>query len=97
MNGQEFLEKHQTEAFKVIARAMGREYQTLLDDGTGCYPEATFFNPLTNGEQWIECLMYARKFRPSTGQYHEIDLNDATASRESLLIALLERIGVLNA
>jgi len=96
MNAKQYLKDHEAEAFKKIAEAMGREYQTLWDDGTGCYPEVTFFNPLVNAEQWIECLMwYREKLWSKDGIYSNSDwmheqVHDATESREALLIAILD-------
>jgi len=94
MNAEQYLKDHEAEAFKKIAEVMGREYQTLWDDGTGCYPEVTFFNPLVNEEQWIECLMYARQFCAGSGNYAEIVLNLETGTREALLIAILDTCSI---
>jgi len=94
MNAEQFLKEHEAEALKKIAEAMGREYQTLWDDETGCYPEVTFFNPLTNAEQWVECSMwYRRKIHNlSDLKYFMACIGRANKSREALLIAILELI-----
>jgi len=95
MNAEQYLKDHESEVFKKIAEAMGREYRTLWDDGTGCYPEVTFFNPLVNSDQWIECLMWYKEERSTWNQRDILtDFWNATESREALLIAILDTCGI---
>jgi len=95
MNAEQFLKENQSEAFKTIGIWLGKDIKFNYANEP-YYVEGirrVYFNPRTNAEQWIECLMYARQFCSGSGNYMEIDLNQATESRESLLIAILDMIG----
>jgi len=92
-----YLQDNQAEAFKKIAEAIGYHCVNGMAEGVRVYwldkCRVEEFNPLTNAEQWIECLFWYRAklyclaiddFMASTS------LTCATSSREALLIAILE-------
>jgi len=95
MNAEQFLKKHEPEALTKIAKALG--YKPAWNRfGYPCISSGAF-DPRTNAEQWIECLMWYR--HRVTHRDLEISVEDAlfllyaTESREALLIAILKLIG----
>lgn len=106
MNAETYLKEHQAEAFKLIAEAQCKDAKIICNDEASQralrliqYVEADGerYNPLTNAEQWIECLMWFRNYLwQETDEYasmcHRI-FSNAASSREALLIAILKMIG----
>jgi len=101
MNAEQFLKKHEEEALKKIAEAMGKT--VFIRTQAFSYKEVCYcdtsgneevFNPLTNAEQWVECSMwYRRKIHSlSDLKYFMVCIGRANESREALLIAILELI-----
>jgi len=104
-----YLEEHQAEAFGKIAEAMGKDDVSLYNPdehgwtqcgvGSRGFDGFYWFNPLTNAEQWVECLFWFRRTKlkscDNAGDFigESIIFTNATESRESLLFAILEYIG----
>jgi len=95
MNAEQFLKKHEPEALTKIAEALG--YQPARNRfGYPCISSGAF-DPRTNAEQWIECALWLRTaiLDSQIGNgVGECMWMQATESREALLIAILEFIGV---
>jgi len=77
-----YFRAHQTESLKKIRDAMGKECNEIC------------FNPLINGDQWIECLFWFRdalwKCNRYDSEYVCSTIDDAIVSRESLMVEILE-------
>ena len=96
---KDYLKYNEPEAFQRIARALNK--QCCLDyEGYECWliddkQPTVEFNPLTNAEQWIECMTWYRiellKKCNNSGELHSaaIVFTNATHSRETLLVDML--------
>jgi len=110
MDAKQFLKDHEAEAFKKIACAMGKEdvhaeFERVDEDSPYTDEHVVWFagkggqdifDPLTNAEQWIECLMWYRgKVWGQQGSMRSCyrKVSRAVDTHEALLIAILEFIG----
>jgi len=103
MNAKQFLKEHETEALKKIAETMGKVVfirTQVFSHREVCYCDDSgneeVFNPLTNAEQWIECLMrYIDKVWDRQGAIHVCHrkISQSVDTREALLVAILEMTG----
>jgi len=107
MNAEQFLKEHETEALKKIAEAVRPDKDVEICMAWECgipielvCVDDDIFEPLEDGEQWIECLVWYRKAYMDTEDYYISGMTgvlfNATESREALLVAILELIGGWN-
>jgi len=103
MKDKQYLKEHKAEALKKIAEAMGKIVfirTQVFSYKEVCYCDASgneeVFDPLTNAEQWIECLIWYRRniYNLADLKYFMACICRATESREALLVAILELKGV---
>jgi len=105
VNAKQFLKENQLEALKKIGIWLGKDIKFNYANEP-YYVEGIrriYFKPLTNAEQWIECQnLYRNNLvdmligqQTDTEFYRMMFL--ATASRESLLIAILDLVDGVNA
>jgi len=104
MKDKQYLKEHKAEALKKIAEAMGKIVfirTQVFSYKEVCYCDASgneeVFNPLTNAEQWFECLMW---YRCKVWEQHDSmhacyrKVSQSVDTREALLVAILELKGV---